>query len=225
MLHDAGAGVGSVRVQARGARGACAAWLLAAVVTLPWGTAALAQARPTFQFRPDRLEKCDFFFVTEFSVSAIGTGSVEPMDDLLFTNSFGLMRNIDRSRAIGLALDAHVAKGFRLSPTVRFKQWLARRSSVDVTVGYAHAPFDEEGIVGWNGEARYYPAPWFHVRTGLCRIRDVHAIYYFPDPRVEQTTETRFHAGVGVGEVPGVAAWGGQVLLLAVFVAMFAGAS
>ena len=214
-----------MRSHARGARGACAAWFLAAAVTLLWGTTAHAQARPRFQFRPDRLEKCDFFFVTESSASVIGRGSMDPVDDLLFTNSFGLMANIDSSRAIGLALDVHIARGLRLSPTVRFKQWLGRRSSVDLVVGYAHAPFDDSGIVGWNGEVRYYPTPWFHARTGVCRIRDVQAIYYFPDPHVVGTTETRFHAGVGVGEVPGVVAWGGQLLVLAALVALFSGMS
>lgn len=213
-----------MRSQARGARGAWAACLLTAAVTLLSGTAALAQ-RSAFQFRPDRLEKCDFFLVTEFSVSVIGTGSPEPIDDLLFTDSFGIMRNIDPSHAVGLTLDAHVARGLRLTPNVRFKQWFSRRSSIDLTLGYAHAAVEDDGVFGWIGDVRYSPAPWFHVRTGVCRIREVHAITYLPDRQVNQTVLTRFHAGVGVGEVPGVIAWGGQVLLFATFVALFSGMS
>lgn len=221
MLHDAGPRAGLVR---HSWRATAVAWLIAAAAGLLC-TTAISDTRRSLSFRPDRLEKCDFFLVTEFSVSAIGTGSADPIDDLLFSDSFGIMRNIDSARAVGLTLDAHVARGLRLTPNVRFKQWLSRRSSIDLTLGYAHASVEDDGVFGWIGDVRYSPAPWFHVRTGVCRIREVYAISYLPDRQVNQAILTRFHAGVGVGEVPGVIAWGGQVLLFATFVALFSGMS
>lgn len=202
-----------------------AAWLVGLATATLCGVSVAAETRPGLKFFPDRRDKCDYFMVTEFSFGVSGSGSQDPMDEMLLTDGLGIMRNIDGSRAVGLSIDAHLAHGMvRFAPTVRFKQWLKGRSSVDLTLGYAGTPVDEEGVVGLIGDVRYYPAPWFHVRAGGCRIRDVHNIWRFSDGTVavDETTRTRVHAGVGVGEVAGVVSWGVQAVLLASLVAAFA---
>ena len=213
-----------MRAAPRTARLLFAAWLVTVATGSLCGTSVAAEARRGLKFWPDRLEKCDYFMVTEFSVGLTGSASQEPMDDFLLTDALGIMRNIDGSRAVGFSLDAHLARGMvRVAPTVRFKQWLKGRSSVDLTLGYAHTPLEEEGVVGWIGDVRYYPVPWFHLRAGACRVRDVHSIWHFSDgTTVDHTTRANVHAGIGVGEVPGVVAWGAQAILLASFVAAFA---
>lgn len=123
------------------------------------------------------------------------------------------MRNIDRSRALGASIDAHLTGGaVRFTPTVRFRQWLSGRSSLDLTVGYAVASQEQEGVVGLIGDARYRFSPWFHAQAGACRVRNVTSIFYLPETRVNGETRTTLYAGAGLGGLPAVFAWGAQAI-------------
>ncbi len=185
-------------------------------------TSPFLEPRRTIVFTPDRPDRCEYFFVTEFNVSATGVKSQDGVDRFLFTDALGVMRNIDRSRAVGLSLDAHLAAGgIRFAPTIRFKQWLAGRSSLDLLVGYAHTPIEQEGVTGAIVDARYSPTAWFHIQAGACRIRSVSSIWYYPDYHVNEDTQLAFHAGVGLGGVPGVVSWGVQGIGFGVLYAMF----
>jgi len=199
--------------------------LVAAAALLLWEPGhALAQSRRTVVFAPDRPNRCDYFFVTEFNATATGANSQDAVDRFLFTDAVGIMRNIDGSRAVGLSLDAHLTAGeLRFAPTVRFKQWLGGRSSLDVLFGYATDSPEKEGVVGPVMDVRYSPTAWFHLQAGACRIRNVTSIWYYPEYRVEGNTRFEFHAGVGLGGVPGVVSWGAQAVGAAVLVSLLSG--
>jgi hypothetical protein len=183
-----------------------------------------AEPHRAIVFSPDRADRCDYFFVTEFNAGVTGVKSQDGVDRFLFTDAFGLMRNIDRTRAVGVSIDAHLAAGaIRFTPTIRFKQWLAGRRSLDLSLGYASTPIDHEGVVGPIVDVRYSPTAWFHVQAGACRIRSVGSIWYYPDYRVDEDSQFQLHAGVGLGGVPGVISWGAQAIGFAALVLAFSG--
>ena len=172
-----------------------------------------AEPHKLLVFSQDRPDRCDYFFVTEFSTNVTGVKSQDGVDRFLFTDALGMMRNIDRTRAVGISVDTHLTAGaFRFAPTIRFKQWLAGRRSIDVVFGYAKTPLEQEGVVGAIADVRYSPTHWFHVQAGACRIRDVRSIRYYPDYHVDEHTRLQFHAGAGLGSVPGVISWGVQAI-------------
>jgi hypothetical protein len=173
----------------------------------------VAAPHRTIVFGPDRPERCDYFFVTEFSVGATNRKSQDAVDRFLLTDGLGVMRNIDRRRALGVSIDAHLAAGaIRFAPTIRYKHWLAGRSSIDLLLGYAHTAIQQEGVTGPIVDVRYSPTQWFHVQAGACRIRNVRSIFYYPDFHVDEDTRLRVHAGIGLGGVPGVVSWGVQAI-------------
>lgn len=173
----------------------------------------MAESHKPIVFSPDRPDRCDYFFVTEFSTAVTGVKSQDGLDRYLFTDALGLMRNIDRTRAVGASIDAHLSAGMvRFAPTLRFRQWLADRSSIELSLGYASASITQEGVVGAIANLRYSPAAWCHVQAGACRIRQVRSIFIFPDYRVDQNTQLQLYAGIGLGGVPGVISWGAQAL-------------
>jgi len=208
------------------------AWLAVAVAGVLAGSPVHAQSdgvslaaparHTTVAFSPDRLDRCTYFFVTEFDASLTpGVETRDAVDRLLFTDALGLMRNIDRTRAVGISIDAHLsAGGFRFAPTLRFKQWLAGRASLDLALGYATDDIEHEGVVGPIVDVRYSPSEWFHLQAGACRIRNVGFITYYPEYSVDEQSPLRFYAGVGLGAVPGVVSWGAQAVGFATLVAM-----
>jgi len=170
-----------------------------------------AEPHRTIVFSPDRPDRCDYFFVTEFNLGVTGVKSQDGVDRFLFTDALGLMRNIDRTRAVGVSVDAHLTAGaFRFAPTIRLKQWLAGRSSIDLSLGYATTSIEQEGVAGPIVDVRYSPTTWFHVQAGACRIRNVRSIYYYPTYHVGEDSQVQLHAGVGLGGLPGVISWGAQ---------------
>jgi len=174
------------------------------------------QPRKAIAFAPGRQDVCDFFLVTEFTASATGGTSEGGVDRVLFTDAFGIMRNIGESRAVGVSVDTHLAEGaIRFTPTVRFKQWFAGRQSVDLLVGYAHASLEQEGVVGPVVDVRYSPTAWFHVQAGGCRIRSVSSIFYYPDYQVHEKSPYKIHVGAGLGGAPGAVSWGLQAIAFA----------
>ncbi len=187
-------------------------------------SADFAEPHRTIVFSPDRPERCDYFLLTEFSTSLTGVKSQDGVDRFLFTDALGVMRNIDRSRAVGFSIDAHLTGGaFRFTPTLRFKQWLAGRQSFDVSLGYAAASLEQEGVVGPIVQARYSPSSWFHVQAGACHIRNVTSISYYPDYHVNGDTQLQIHAGIGLGGMPGVVSWGVQAIGFAGLALAFGG--
>jgi len=173
-------------------------------------------ARKPFAFASGRRERCDYFLVTEFTMSRTGGSSSVDFDRMLFTDSFGVMRNIDDSRAVGLSVDAELAEGaIRLVPTLRLKQWFAGRQSVDVLVGYAGGSLTQEGVIGTVADVRYSPTPWFHVQAGGSRIRSVSSIVYDPDYHVTEQHPFRMHVGAWLGGAPGAVTWGLQAIAFA----------
>lgn len=187
---------------------------------------ATAEPHRALVFSPDRPERCDFFFVTEFNAGMTGVESQDALDKFLFTDAIGLMWNADRSRAIGVSIDAHLANGaLRFVPTLRAKQWLTGRSSMDLSLGYAFTSIEQDGITGAIFQVRYSPTQWIHLQAGGCRVREVSSIWYFPDYHVEEVTQFRIYGGVGLGGVPAVVAWGAQAVGFATVVALFAGSN
>jgi hypothetical protein len=183
-----------------------------------------APPRKTIVFTPDRQDRCDYFFVTEFNASAANKEAQDVVDRILLTDALGVMRNIDRSRALGVSIDAHLIGGaIRFAPTIRFKQWLSHRASLDLTVGYASASIEQEGAVGLIADARYSPSAWFHAQVGVCRVRNVTSIFYVPEKVVNGDTQTVLYAGVGLAGVPGVISWGAQAIGWGAAVLTFSG--
>ena len=183
-----------------------------------------AESHRTIVFIPDRPDRCDYFFVTEFNVGATGVKSQDGVDRFLFTDALGLMRNIDRTRAIGVSIDAHLTAGaIRFAPTIRFKQWLVGRRSVDLSLGYATTSIAQEGVVGPIVDMRYSPTAWFHLQAGACRIRNVRSIWYYPDYHVDEDSQVQLYAGAGLGGVPAVISWGAQAIGFAGVALAFSG--
>jgi hypothetical protein len=211
------------------------ALLVASVIAILAATPALAQrdtsivAAPphhAIAFSPDRGERCDYFFVTEFNVGVSGTRAMtqDAVDRYLFTDALGLMRNLDRTRAVGASIDAHLTGGaIRFTPTIRFKQWLSNRISIDLTLGYANTPVEQEGVVGPIVAVRYSPTAWFHLQAGGFRNRNVRSIQYFPDYSVDSDTQLQLYAGAGLGGLPGLISWGVQAIGIASLAAALSG--
>lgn len=203
-----------------------AALTTALVAAAPASAVAGSPAEPhrAIVFAPDRPERCDFFFVTEFNAGFTGGTSQDGVDRYLFTDALGLMRNVDRSRAVGASIDAHLTGGaIRFAPTVRYKQWLIGRSSLDLTLGYTTAAIDQEGVVGPIVHVRYSPTSWFQLQAGACRVRNVTSSFYYPYYHVNQTTRTHVFAGAGLGGLPGVLSWGAQAIGILALAAALSG--
>jgi hypothetical protein len=183
-----------------------------------------AESRKTIVFSPDRPERCDYFFVTEFNASVTGAQSQDPLDSFLFTDALGVMRNVGRSSALGASVDAHLINGnLSLTPTVRFKQWLGGRSSLDLSLGYANDDLEHEGVVGPIVNARYSVNKWLHLQAGGCRVRNVTSISYVPDYHVTEQSSFQVYGGAGLGGLPGVISWGAQAIGFTVMSAMASG--
>ncbi len=200
------------------------------VIAAVYGTAhgesspGFAEPHRTIVLTPDRPERCDYFFVTEFNAGVTGVKSQDGVDRFLFTDALGLMKNIDHSRAIGASIEAHLTAGAtRFAPTIRFKQWLKGRSSVDLSLGYAITSIQQSGVAGPIIDVRYSPNAWFHIQAGACRIRDINSIYYYPVYRVEDTSEVQAYVGAGLGGVPALVSWGAQAVGAVTLIALLSG--
>ena len=186
---------------------AMAILILAASPALAEPSDSFAVARPyrTIAFTPNRADRCAYYFVTEFSASVTSVKSQDRVDRFLFTDAMGLMRNVGHSQAAGLSIDSHLAAGgWRFAPTLRFKQWLAGRRSLDLSLGYASANLEQEGVVGPIVDLRYSPNGSFYAQAGACRIRNVSGITYYPQYHVYEQSLLQVHAGIGLGGVGGV---------------------
>jgi hypothetical protein len=176
-------------------------------------TAGGAAKRRGVSFSPKPYARCDVFFVTEFSANLLFVEVDDQMDRFLFTDSFGLMKNLTPDKALGGSFDLHVAQGVaKYAVTVRYKQWLGERQSVDLSLGFF--PDDAPGIVGPIANLRYSPAQSFYVQAGLCQIKEQWGTYVgYPEYfRYHEARTFRVYGGIGCGGVPGVVLWGAQML-------------
>lgn len=62
-------------------------------------------ARKHVAFSPAPLERCDYWIVMESAASQVNIEANDWLDDHLVRNSFGVMKNVPSSRAIGGSLD------------------------------------------------------------------------------------------------------------------------
>jgi hypothetical protein len=169
-------------------------------------------------FNPDTPDRCEWFFVTEFSTSYVPMATVDGYDNFLFDDSFGLMKNAGSHTAVGASMSFLLAQGeIHYTPTVRYKRWLGTRS-VDVTLGYAAGEL--QGPTGPILTARYSPTRWFHMQAGACRIREVRYLDY-PEFSVEERRPIRMFAGVGFGGVAGVGLWAAQAVGIVILTSLY----
>jgi hypothetical protein len=173
-----------------------------------------APSRKRFSFTPRPGDRCEYFFVTEFQASYTSARAQDPVDRYIFTDSFGLMRNVGRG-AVGASLDVSLALGaVRFSPMVRYKRWLGSKQSVE-SVG--HFLEDSPGLVGPIVTARYCPVNYFHLQAGVCQYREQWTVvtnpYNYPDDFEFHDEKTyRVFGGLGFGGIPGVSLWGAQLV-------------
>ncbi len=194
--------------------------------------AAPVRPRRTLSFTPHRLDRCAYFVVTETSGSRVSVTTVDKMDEYLFTDGIGLMKNLDQRWAVGGGVDLHLARGQVVAaPTVRCRRWFAGEQSVEASLGYVFAPRPNEmgyapaQLVGPIVSARYSPTPGLFVQGGVCRLREGRYDY---DQLTRtftylQQERTRAFGGVGLGGGAGAVLWGVELVTLGVLIAMFAG--
>lgn len=176
-----------------------------------------AAKRKGLSFTPKPYAQCDVFFVTEFSANLLFVPVDDQMDRFLFTDSFGLMKNLTRDKALGGSIDLHLAQGvIKYAVTLRYKQWLGERQSVDLSLGFF--PDDAPGIVGPIANARYSPLQTFYVQAGVCQFKELEW-QYVPAPeyfRYHEARTYRLYTGIGCGGAAGAILWGAQLLVIAV---------
>jgi hypothetical protein len=180
-----------------------------------------AQAeRRSFSFSPQPYDRCDYFMITEFSTSAVAMKVPHShlSDQFLFTDSFGFMKNLEGGSALGASIDLHLSDGsgdldreaIQVAPTLRYKHWLPRKQSLDLSIGYIPKGADL-GLVGPIANLRYSPLSTFYVQAGVCQFREFTLIpgsfYEYHEER-----KTRLFGGAGVGGVPATIFWGVQLV-------------
>lgn len=178
-------------------------------------------ARKRFAFNPHPGDRCEYFLVTEFSASFSSARSPQdPVDRYVFTDSFGLMKNLGGRGAVGAAIEVSLAQGeVHYAPTARYKHWLGGMQSVEVTAG--HFLSDSPGLIGPIVTARYSPVNYFHLQAGVCRYREqwttVTYPYIYPNSfEFHDERNYRVFGGVGLAGVPGAISWGGQAVALVI---------
>ncbi len=115
--------------------------VLAAIVPMAAARAGApeeAEPRPRFSLRGKPLPECSSFLITEFGLYYLvnRNGSLSERRDTFATFDLGYMRNIDRANAAGVVL--HLGGDNRrtgLGAGVRYRRWLGRRTSLNVTLG------------------------------------------------------------------------------------------
>jgi hypothetical protein len=180
-----------------------------------------SSTRP-FSFNPD--PAADYFLVTEFRVSRLAIADTQdPVDSYLFTDSFGLMRRLSSHDAVGATIDFHLAEGeFAAAPSIRYRRWLTRQQSIELSAGYASG---DKVLSGPIVEARYSPVPPLHVQVGVARYVERRYVYEPPVFVLREEKKQRWYGGVGCAGSIGAVAWGAQLVaagLMLIFVARLA---
>jgi hypothetical protein len=167
-----------------------------------------------------------YFLVTEAGVRKTWMPVTDHMDQYIFVNSIGLMKNVGHRRAVGGSIDATLALGqLKFAPAVRYKQWLEKAGSLDLSLGWIGG--NSRGAVGPVLNARYSPTTFFYVEGGLCRIQDQHeGLFYYPSsPYYADPARPHLNGflGAGFGGRPGRIVWGAEVVGAGLLILMFSG--
>ena len=150
----------------------CVGFALVVLALVP--SPCLAQTdRRSFSGTPQPPDRCDYFLIPEFSLNALAVKVQHGHlgDQFLYTDSFGLMKNMGRS-ALGASIDVHLARAtgteaqVKVAPSVRYKRWLAGKQSLDISLGYVLRGKDP-GLEGPIGALRYSPLSTFYLQAGL----------------------------------------------------------
>jgi len=176
-------------------------------------------ARRGFTWVPRPYEATRWFPVTEVtSNSGLGVSSG------FITNSIGLMRNVDRSWAVGASIDGST-DGVGGTVTLRGRRWFANRQAVELALAWSPDPPDQ-GVAGAIVSVRYAPFSQVFVQAGAAPVREQHFLLGPAGNPVglSTTTRTRTFYGLGFAGPAGVVVMAVEVALVAALIAAWSGA-
>ncbi len=170
----------------------------------------------TFRKTPAPRARCDWFPVLEAGVARLNLSEQAWEDNILFSNSVGLMRNVGERDAVGGSLDAHWTNGnVTLTPTVRWRRFYGRASSAEASAGWM-----DNGKTGAHGpiaQVRWAPVPQVYLQAGAVQHRryvwDVAPGGWLS---TRQVNDTRIFVGAGCNGVPAAVTTVVEALALAV---------
>lgn len=195
---------------------------------------AVSQAIPAqgeqrrFSFSPDPFDQCKYFMITETSTDWVWMKVEDGFDQYIFTNSLGLMDNLDAHRAVGGSIDLRLARGhLSCAPALRYRQWFTRDQSVDLSVGYVSNHESDlfsysPRLAGPIVNARFNLTNYLYVQGGLCRFEGPS---YLNNYLIPSGARFRTYGGIGLGGVPGVSLWGVEAVGLVLLALAFSGMS
>lgn len=170
----------------------------------------------TFRKTPAPLAQCDWFPLLEAGVARLTTSENQWEDNVLFTNSVGLMRNVSERDALGASVDVHLTNGFgSWAPTVRWRRFVGASASAEVSAGWVVN--DHDGVRGPIAQLRYAPVPQVYAQVGATQYR-----HYDWDiapggaASAHLKKDTRLFVGAGCNGVPAAVTTVVEVLALAV---------
>ena len=170
----------------------------------------------TFRKTPAPLAKCDWFPLLEAGVARMATSENQWEDNVLFTNSVGLMRNVSERDAIGASIDVHLTNGFGTwAPTARWRRFVGERASAELSAGWVVN--DHLGARGPIAQVRYAPVPQVYAQIGATQYRH-YEWSVAPDGWLTSRLkkDTRLFVGAGCNGVPAAVTTAVEALALAV---------
>jgi hypothetical protein len=179
-----------------------------------------------WSFRPGPFVDCRYFLITEASTDRVLMKTDDALDQFIFTNRLGIMKNLDEHRSVGGSIDLRLAMGVvSCAPTLRYRQWLTHDQSVDLSASYVAN--DARGLVGPILDARLNLSNSFYVQAGVCQFRDE---WYewdirYPSAYDRLPKHRRVYGGVGFGGAPGAVLWGVELVGIGLLAIFFSGMS
>lgn len=182
-------------------------------------------------FTPHRLDRCRYFMILEAGGSRVAIDTQDMGDQFIVSHALGVMKNLDPNWAVGAAIEAHWSWGFvKFTPAVRARRWFGREQSVEGSFGYVAS----RNVRDYGGEMtgpiaslRYSPTPVVFAEAGISGFRQ-HDVFYVPETGlVIQSTHdySKVFGGVGFAAGYSLVVLGGELVVLAILAAMFAGMS
>lgn len=177
----------------------------------------------TFRKTPAPLAQCDWFPVFEAGVARLGTSQGEWEDNVLFTNSVGLMRNVNTRDALGASLDVHMTSGFGAwAPTVRWRRFVGTTASAEVSAGWIVN--HHLGVRGPIAQVRYAPIPQVYAQVGATQYRHYDwSIAPGGAATASLRKDTGFFVGAGCNGVPAAVTTVVEALALAAAFVLYMG--
>lgn len=175
----------------------------------------------TFRKTPAPLAQCDWFPVLEAGVARLNVDDEQWENQMLFSNSIGLMRNVSAHDALGASLDVHMTNGFGAwSPTVRWRRFMGARASAELSAGWISN--DHDGVRGPIAQVRYAPVPQVYAFAGAAQYR---RYVWNTAPGGAATAhlekDSRAFAGAGCNGVPAAVTTVVEALALAAAFALY----